>query len=132
MLPSPRQGYLLVARVKDAGFKKHSTLELPELQTTSVWSLVLASYDNSSIKEGQLVYHRRGGDTVEIVIVDETRALGLIHESSVKATLPVPDRPVELYEMYGPDILANMEAKKEREASALIQANGRMAPLVGN
>lgn len=129
MLPKPRFGYLLVARVKDAGFKKHPTLELPDLQTNAVWSLVLASYDNSSIKEGQLVYHRRGGDTVEVVIVDETRALGVIHESSIKLELPVPNAPPELYEMYGPDILANMKAKEEKEASAIIRANGSMVPM---
>ncbi len=118
MLPTPRQGYLLVAQA--ANPFKQPAIDLSELHGRAMceWHLVLAG-TTPTAKEGDLVYARKGA--ADAIIVDEGRVLGLLHEGQVSATLP-QFSGAQTVENTAKDVLSslkNADAAAERPALAI-------------
>ncbi len=127
MLPTPRQGYLLVAQAKNPF--KEAKIDLSELHGRALceWHLVLSG-ETPTAKAGDLVYARKG--SADAIIVDDGRVLGLLHEGQISATLP-QFSGAQTVENTGADVMANLKKEDAKADLPPIAQPNRKRILMG-
>ena len=122
MFPVPRHGYLFVLPVKNPwGDKtKDGIIVAPAINAApGSWYQVVEAFDGMYL-QGSFVYAARSA--AEPVVLCE-RTLGLLHESSIKATLPRDSFKPEFETVQTADFVAEIERSRERSQSNIVPAH---------